>query len=100
MHDGHVLRQHRRLAVGLHRLGRVCGRSGPAHAIKLETGTGAPRDCVQLDGTRTLYDGPMSAFPRPGRSTEGVALTGVGTEAMRFRISYTLAADAPPSAEG
>jgi hypothetical protein len=69
-------------------------------AIKLETGTGGPRDCAQLDGARTLYAGPMSEFPRAGRSTSGVALTGVGTEATRFRISYTLAADAPTSAEG
>jgi hypothetical protein len=69
--------------------------------IRLEEGSAAAvAGCDQMSHTRVLFAGPMSTFPTVGRGTGAVDMTGSGRQATRFRITYSLPAGTPNSAQG
>jgi hypothetical protein len=72
--------------------------------LKIEEGTGATTaSCTGFTGATTLYDGAMSTFGTTKTSfATGVsswAPTG-GTATKSYRITYTLSAGTPDSAQG
>jgi hypothetical protein len=73
--------------------------------LKVEEGTGATTaSCAGFTGASTLYDNPLSTFGTTKTSfATGVsswAPTGVASETKSFRITYTLSATTPDTAQG
>jgi hypothetical protein len=74
-------------------------------ALKVETGTGATTaSCTGFTGASTLFDNTLSSFGTTKTSfATGVgtwAPTGSASETKSFRITYTLNAATPDSAQG
>jgi hypothetical protein len=73
--------------------------------LKVEEGTGATTgSCAGFTGASTAYDGTLAAFGTSKTSfATGVgtwAPTGSGTETKSYRVTYTLSASTPDSAQG
>ncbi len=73
--------------------------------LKVEQGTGSTNAaCSGFTGASTLYDGVMSTFGTTKTSfANGVgswAPTGTATEVKSFRVTYTLSATTPDTAQG
>ncbi len=73
--------------------------------IKVEQGTGATTaSCAGFTGASTLYDGVLSTFGTGKTSfATGVgtwAPTGSASETRSFKVTYTLSASTPDSAQG